>query len=118
MKLKLLQENRGSLVKQAREILDAAATENRALNADEQAKLAGIEGEIDGLTATIDAEMRQIARESAKPIELTKGESRDVDRFNFGKVLRHLDRAFKGQPSTLDGVEALLGQRGRGQRHR
>ena len=112
MKLKLLQETRGGLVKQAREILDAASTEKRALNADEQAKLAGIEGEIDGLTVTIDAEMRQLARESAKPIELSKQENRDVDRFNFAKVLRHLDRAFKGQPSTLDGVEAELVKEG------
>jgi HK97 family phage major capsid protein len=52
--------------------------------------------------------MRQMARESAKPIQLTPGESRDVDRFNFAKVLRHLDRCFKGQPTSLDGVEAEL----------
>lgn len=108
MKLKLLQETRGGLVKQAREILDAASTEKRALNADEQAKLAGIEGEIDGLTATIDAEMRQLARESSKPLELTPGENKDVDRFNFAKVLRHLDRTFKGQPTSLDGIEAEM----------
>lgn len=108
MKLKLLQENRGGLVKQARQILDAANTENRGLNADEQAKLATIEGEIDGLSATIDAEMRQLARESQSPIKLTKQENRDVDQFNFAKVLRHLDRTFKGQPSTLDGIEAEM----------
>lgn len=112
MKLKLLQETRGGLVKQAREIIDAAATETRALNADEQAKLASIEGEIDGLTATIDAEMRQLARESVKPIELTKGEERDVAQFNFGRLLRHLDRAYKGQPSTLDGIEAEMAAEG------
>lgn len=46
MKLKQLQEKRGSLVKQAREILDAATTESRGLNADEQAKLAGIESKV------------------------------------------------------------------------
>jgi HK97 family phage major capsid protein len=112
MKLKLLQENRGSLVKQARAILDAAATENRGLTADELAKYSGLEGEIDGLTATIDAEMRQIARESQKPLELTRGEERDVDRFNFAKVLRHLDKVFKGQPTTVDGIEAEMLQQG------
>lgn len=108
MKLKLLQETRGALVKQAREILDAANTDKRGLNADEQAKLSTIEGEIDGLSATIDAEMRQLAREASKPIEFSKGEGRDVDQFNFAKVLRHLDRSFKGQPSQLDGVEAEM----------
>ena len=108
MKLKLLQETRGGLVKQARQILDAANTESRALTADEITKLATIEGEIDGHTATIDAEMRQLARESQKPIDLGKQDSRDVDQFNFAKVLRHLDRTFKGQPSQLDGVEAEM----------
>jgi len=108
MKLKLLQETRGSLVTQARELLDVASTEKRALTSDEQAKLATIEGEIDGLSATIDAEMRQLARESQAPIKLTKGEERDVEKFNFAKILRHLDRVFKGQPSTVDGVEAEM----------
>ncbi len=108
MKLKLLQETRGGLVKQAREILDAAGTEKRALNADESAKLAGIEGEIDGLTATIDAEMRQMARESQKPIQFSKGDERAIDQFNLGRVVRHLDKVFRGQPSTLDGVEAEM----------
>lgn len=108
MKLKLLQETRGGLVKQAREILDTAAKEKRALSTEENEKLAGIEGEIDGLTSTIDAEVRQLARESQKPVELSQQETRDVDQFNFGKLIRHLDRTFKGQPSTLDGAEAEM----------
>lgn len=108
MKLKLLQETRGGLVKQAREILDVAGNEKRALTADESQKLAGIEGEIDGLSSTIEAEMRQLARETQKPIELSKSEQREVNQFNFGKVVRHLDRVFKGQPSILDGVEAEM----------
>lgn len=112
MKLKLLQETRGGLVKQAREILDAASTEKRALNADEQAKLSTIEGEIDGLGATIDAEMRQLARESQKPITLTRGEERDVEQFQFSKFIRHLDKVSKGQPSTLEGIEAEMSVEG------
>jgi HK97 family phage major capsid protein len=108
MKLKLLQETRGGLVKQARTILDAASAEKRALTADEQASLATIEGEIDGLSATIDAEVRQLARESAKPLNLSTSEQRDIGRFNFGTLVRHLDRVFKGQPSSLDGIEAEM----------
>jgi HK97 family phage major capsid protein len=110
MKLKVLQENRGGLVKQAREILNAA--EGRALTTEESEKLAGIEGEIDGLTATIDAEMRQIARESKLAPVLTKDEQRTVDRFSLGKLVRHLDRAFRGNAVVLDGVEAEMVQEG------
>lgn len=108
MKLKLLQESRGSLVKQARELLDTASTEKRALTVDEMAKYEGLEGEIDGLGKTIEAEMRQLARESSKPLEFNKGESRDIERFSFAKVLRHLDQVFKGRPSAIDGIEAEM----------
>ena len=113
MKLKLLQETRGGLVKQARELIDAATTENRALTADEATKLQTLEGEIDGLTTTIDAEMRQIARESKLAPVLSKDEQRTVDRFSLGKLVRHLDRTFRGGNHTpLDGVEAEMVQEG------
>lgn len=107
MKLKQLQEKRGSLVKQARELLDLASTENRALTGEEMTKLTGLEAEVDALNATIDAEMRQIAREGQK-ITLSKQEERDVERFDYNKILRHLERNLKGQPSQLDGIEAEM----------
>jgi HK97 family phage major capsid protein len=112
MKLKLLQEKRGSLVTQARELLDVASTENRALTTDEQTKLAGIESEIDGLGSTIDAEMRQIARESSKPVVLSTQEERDIARFDLGKFVKHLDRQYRGQHQPLDGIEAEMAQEG------
>jgi HK97 family phage major capsid protein len=113
MKLKLLQETRGALVKQAREILDAAGSETRALTAEEQNKLAGIEGEIDGLNATIEAEMRQMARETNNAPKFSEQEKRDVAKFSLGKVVQHLDRVFRGQNhNPLDGVEAELVQEG------
>lgn len=112
MKLKLLQETRGGLVKQARELIDSATTDNRALSADEATKLVTLEGEIDGLTTTIDAEMRQIARESKLAPVLTKTEQRDLDRFSLGKIVRHLDRSFRGNPIVLDGIEAEMVQEG------
>ena len=113
MKLKLLQETRGGLVKQAREILDAAGTEKRALTVDEQNKLAGIEGEINGLEATIDAEMRQVARESKFAPVMSANEQRDVAKFSLGRIVRHLDRSFRGGVvGALDGIEAEMIQEG------
>jgi len=113
MKLKLLQETRGGLVKQAREILDTAGKENRALTEEENNKLAGIEGEIDGLNKTIEAEMRQLARESQIAPQLTTQEQRDINKFSLGKVVRHLDKVFRGNNHTqLDGIEAEMIQEG------
>jgi HK97 family phage major capsid protein len=103
MKLKQLQEKRGSLVKQAREILDAANTESRALTADEQTKLAGIEGDIDNLAKTIDAEMRQIERESQSGPTLSRDEQRTVQQFSLSRALACL---LRGQ--ALDGIEGEM----------
>jgi len=108
MKLKELQEKRGGLVKEARQLLDTAGTEQRALTSDESAKLANIEAEIDGLGSTIDAEVRQLARESSQPLQVSKSEERDLSQFRLGKLVRHLDKVFRGQPSTLDGIEAEM----------
>lgn len=115
MKLKELQEKRGSLVKAARDLIDSAKTEDgevRALTADEKEKLSKLEADADGLNETIDAEMRQIARESQNRPQLSRGEQRDVEKFDIAKVLRHMDRAFRGQPSQLDGIEAEMLQQG------
>jgi len=113
MKLKLLQETRGGLVKQAREILDAAGKENRALTVDESNKLDGIEGEIAGLEKTIEAEVRQMARESKFQPEFTKQEQRDINKFSLGKIVRHLDKAYRGGfTNALDGIEAEMIQEG------
>lgn len=90
MKLKQLQEKRGSLMKQVRETLDLAGTEARSLTADEQSKLASLEGEIDALDNTLQSEMRQLARESSQPIRLSENEERDVGRFDLGIALRSL----------------------------
>jgi len=112
-KLKLLKETRGGLVTQARQLLDTAQAENRALNSDELNKLAGYEGEITGLEATIDAEMRQIARESKFAPNMSTSEKRDIARFSLGRIVLHLDRSFRGvNHSPLDGIEAEMMQEG------
>lgn len=106
MKLKQLQEKRGALVKQARELLDLASTESRALTGEEITKLNGLETEADALNATIDAEMRQIAREAGSTATLSKQEERDLATFDVAKVLRHLHGG--GIIGALDGVEAEM----------
>ena len=106
MKLKQLQEKRGSLVKQAREVLDKASTEERALTADEQTQIGNIEKEADAIGATIDTEMRQLARESKGAPTLSTQEQRDVNTFDLGKVLRSLNQGGSGSP--LDGIEAEM----------
>lgn len=108
MKLKQLQEKRGSLNKQIRETIDlATVTESRSLNADEVTKIEGIESEINQIDQTIHAEMRQMARESSAPAQLSKQESRDVARFDIGRALR----ALSGNVA-LDGVELEMHQEG------
>lgn len=110
MKLKELQEKRGSLVKDARTILDLASADNRALTADEQTSYAAIEASIDAAGSTIDAEMRQMARESQSAPTFTKGEQKDLNSFDLGKVLRAMNRGSGGAP--LDGYEAEMIQQG------
>jgi HK97 family phage major capsid protein len=107
MKLKLLQEKRGGLVKQVREILDAATTENRALTADEQTRIEKTEGDINDLGNTIDAEMRQIERESQNGPILSRSEQKTVEQFSLCRALSALIR---GQ--HLDGIEAEMHQEG------
>jgi len=110
MKLKELQEKRGSLMKQVREILDFVGTQQRSLTADEETKIRAMEVDIDGLTASIDAEVRQMQREGAArstPV-LSAGEQRDVNTFDFNKVLNHLYRSAKGGATVIDGIEAEM----------
>jgi len=113
MKLKQLQEKRGSLLKEIRDILNADGVESRGLSADEQAKVANLETEVANVQAAIDAEVRQISRESIRPIQLSEGEQRDQQRFDFAKLLGHLHRSAKGSNvGVLDGIEAEMIQEG------
>lgn len=108
MKLKQLQEKRGSLNKQIRETIDnATVNESRSLNAEEATKIEGLESEINQIDQTIHAEMRQMARESQAPPQLSSQESRDVARFDLGRALRALA---SGHP--LDGIEGEMVQMG------
>lgn len=115
-KLKQLQENRGAKIKEIRALLDKAAADKRALTADESTKITGIESEVDGLNGTIDAEVRQLAREGSKQNaydNASEGEQRDVQKFNFGKFIRHLKAVKDGDVTPLDGVEGEMIVEGR-----
>lgn len=104
MKLKQLQEKRGSLNKQIRDIIDTATVnEARSLTADESTKLEGLEAEINQIDQTIHAEMRQMARESQNQPVLSQNEERDVNRFDLGIALRSLANG-----STVDGIVAEM----------
>jgi len=104
MKLKQLQEKRGSLNKQIRDIIDTATVnEARSLTADESTKLEGLEAEINQIDQTIHAEMRQMARESQNQPVLSQNVNRDVNRFDLGIALRSLANG-----SAVDGIVAEM----------
>lgn len=107
-KLKKLNEDLGAKSKEIRTYIDTAATEKRAIPADD-GKLKQLESEYDALKANFDVEMRQAARESGQPVDLNRNEKRAVDSFDLGKALRS-----QVNPGLvpLDGVERELAQEG------
>lgn len=111
-RIKELNEKRGAKLKEASAIVEAARTEKRELTADQNQKIAGLHTEIENIDASLQTEIRQASLESTKAPELSKDERKTVERFEIGKVLNHLHRAAKGQPTSIDGAEAELIQEG------
>lgn len=105
MKIKDLNEKRGAKLKEARTLIDKAVAEKRELTSAENQTVAGIHTEIEGLDAALQTEIRQLSLESQHAPKLSRQEERDVNRFDFGKLLRHMKSVAKGQRSTIDGVE-------------
>lgn len=93
-KLKALREQRGKLVHDARQILDAAETEKRSLTADEDVKWKELIGKQDDLRAQIEREERMA----------------DVERESAEAALRHKD-AGKREEAT-GGEQRQAGARG------
>lgn len=109
MKIKEQYEKREAAAKSARDIIAAAEGEKRDLTADELTKLDGFQSDVENRDKAIAAETRQLAIDSKKAPKLTKGEERDVNRFDLGVVLRHMkSRLGGGISQPLDGVEAEL----------
>lgn len=113
-KLKQLNETVGALKKEIRSHLDSEARSK--MTAEQRAKdahLIELENKFAAAAADFDAEFRQAARESGKPVDLTTSEERTLDRFDLAKVVNHLHRAARGGNSgQLDGAEAEMIQEG------
>jgi HK97 family phage major capsid protein len=103
-RIKQLNEQRGAKLKEAA-ALSTDKTEDRA-------KIATLHTEIEGIDQAIILEARQLELLGQKPIVHSEGEKRDLARFDYNKVLNHLVRTCKGQPSKIEGIEAEMAQEG------
>lgn len=113
LKLKELNEQRGAKLKEARAIITTAETAKRDITADERAKVSGLHSEIENIDANIEIHVRQLAIEGSKTRNLSDSEERDIGRFDFGKVVRHLhQRATGGFTEQLSGIEAEMSTEG------
>jgi HK97 family phage major capsid protein len=111
-RIKELNEKRGAKLKEASALITKAQTEKRELTADELKSVGTFQGEAENLAETIVAETRQFALEKGTPLTLSPDEKRDLGRFDYQKVLRHLHRTAKGQPSQIEGIELDMVQEG------
>jgi HK97 family phage major capsid protein len=111
-KLKKLHEDVGALKKEIRSYLDSDA---RKAVSDKAAdpKLKDLEARFASAADDLDAEFRQAARESGKPIDLSTSEQRDLGRFDYKVLLNHMHRSIRGVSGAgLDGIEAEMVQEG------
>jgi HK97 family phage major capsid protein len=104
-RIKQLNEARGAKLKEA-----AALSTDKA---EDRSKILALHAEIEGIDQAIMLEARQLELAGQRAPALSEGEKRDLARFDYGKVLRHLHRAAKGTAcAALDGLEAELVQEG------
>jgi HK97 family phage major capsid protein len=107
-KLKKLNEDLGAKSKEIRTYIDKAAAEKRSIPADD-GTFKQLEADYERMKSEFDVEMRQAARESGTPVDLTRSEKRSVDAFDLGKALRS---QVNPNLTPLDGVERELAQEG------
>lgn len=99
-KIKDLNEKRGTKLKEA-----AALSTDKA---EDRTKLQTLHEEITAIDDQIVLEARQLELASKQAPKLTEQEKRDIGGFDFQKLLRHLHRTAKGQPTVIDGIEAEM----------
>lgn len=75
--LKQMQEQRNAKLKEMKEIMDGAKTENRAMNEDEQQKWDDLDKEVQNIDKTIEAEKRAIALNGKQKKDPEAGESKE-----------------------------------------
>lgn len=110
--LKSLSEQRGAKHKEAQTIIEKVTAEKRGFTDDERSTVNGLQNEIDKFDADIEIEVRNISQATKVGPQFSKQEERDIGKFQLGKVVAHLDRVFRGQPSQLDGIEREMGEEG------
>lgn len=99
-RIKQLNEQRGAKLKEA-----AALSADKA---EDRQKIIGLHTEIESIDEQIIVEARQLELASKSAPKTSEQEERDLNKFDTSKLLRHMHRAARGQPSTLDGIEAEM----------
>ena len=107
-----LQEKRGAKLQEADALFKKADAEKRSLSADELGKIESLQGEANAITREYEVRAKQAAIESQSALVLSKSEARDLNRFDYQKLLTHLHRSAKGLPTKVDGIEAEMLQHG------
>ena len=87
-RIREMMEKRAAALQHARALLDAAAAENRSLNAEEEQQYNGYDAEIDQLTRDIDREQRLCEREEAAQRSANGGHNPARDRQPGGQESR------------------------------
>jgi len=103
-RIKQLNEQRGAKLKEA----SALSTDK----AEDRSKIEALHAEIEGIDSAIILEGRQLELAGQKAVNLSKSEERDLGRFDYSRLLTHLHRTAKGQPSRIDGIEAEMTEEG------
>lgn len=106
-RIKELMEQRGAKLRELEALNARPATEKRALTAEETAKFDGLEAEIRQIDATVEREHRAAAIAGAKPAELSEGQERDLNKFDWGRAIRGLIGAEK-----IEGIEKEMHEEG------
>lgn len=103
-RIKQLNEQRGAKLNEA-----AALSTDKA---EDRARIVALHTEIENLDQAIILEARQLELAGQRTPVLSEGEKRDLGRFDYSKLLNHLVRTAKGQPSKIDGIEAEMIEEG------
>jgi HK97 family phage major capsid protein len=111
-RLKELSEERGAKLKTLTELQTKATAEKRSFTAEEGSSFDKIAGEIEGIDTQLLREVRAVSLASQQAPALSRGEERDLGRFDYQKLMNHLHRSARGMTSQLDGFELEMVQEG------
>lgn len=106
VRLKSLNEQHAAKRAAAQAIFDGA--KDGVLSPEQRQQVDGLQKEVEGIAEQIHLEARQLAQQGAKAPALSKTEQRDVDRFDFGTLLRSMYANARGNSRPFEGVEAEL----------